>query len=152
MFRKWFWVKALATLVVIGLLVAGGFTLSRVSWWQGYRMSQLAMGSEEDTAVPDLPFGYGFGHRRLHGRFPLFLFGVGLLFKVGLFLLLLAVIGKFFRFWAWKMAYGPASKRWPKHWHGHHGPMHPWCWGWEKPSDEQVAKVKPDAQADDAEA
>jgi len=84
----------------------------------------------------------------------------GLFVTVGLLLLLLIVIGKFVRFWAWKMAWGPWrmahgpkgeqwTRHWSRHWRRPHGPMPPWCWGWEEPSEE---KAEPDAETGAAEA
>ena len=156
--RSWFVVRALVTLVVVGLLIAGGFVIHRLGWSQGYRMGELTAGGEESAAPPYAPFGFG---------------RPGLLLTAGLLLLLLIVIGKFFRFWAWKMACGPwmmaggpwimgngpKGKHWaaPRAWHWHrahpHGPMPPWCWGWEEPSSEEdTGGVEPSAETGNAEA
>lgn len=144
MSRKWFLVRAVAALIVIGLLtgllVAGGVMIYRTGWSQGY----MVAGGEDGATVPYAPFG--FGHP---APFPTF-------FMVGLFLLLLVVIGRFFRFLAWRavggpwmMAGGPWGGRRARHWRrfcgpAPHGPMPPWCWGWEKPSEEKSDKAGPD--------
>lgn len=141
MSKKWLVVKALATLVAIGLLILGGFAIHRIGWLQGYRMGQLAAGSERSMTAP-----YGFGYP-------------GLFLAVGLALLLLVVIGKFLRLLAWgpwMMAHWPRGRHWTGHWpfdktqdwHRPYGPMPPWCWGWEKSS---AGKAEPDAETGAAE-
>jgi hypothetical protein len=75
---------------------------------------------------------------------------VGLLFRIGLFLALLALVAKLFRRRAWGATCGHPGAHWAKHWH-HHGHRPPCCVDEDQPSEEQVAKVKPDAQADGTE-
>jgi hypothetical protein len=131
MSRRWFpfLLRALAALIVVGLVIGGGFAIHRISWSQGYRMGQLAAGGEEGALAP-----YGPGRP-------------GLLLTAGVILLVLLLIGKFFRFWAWHVAWGPwmmargpRGRTWAAHraahWHRPHGPMPPWCWGWEQPPEE----------------
>ena len=146
-----FLVVPLAALIIIGLLIVGGFAIHRIGWSEGYRMGQLAAGGEGGATVPYGPYGFGYP---------------GLFLTVGLLLLLLVVIGKFFRFWAWKMvagpwmmaggpwkvAGGPKGEHWTRHWHRPHGPMPPWCWGWEEPSEKRAEKAEPDAETGAAEA
>ena len=140
MLKKRFWVAPLAALVVVSLLfILGGFAIHRLSWSQGYRMGQLAAGGEGVTAVP-----YG-----LHG------FGYpGPFITIGLLFLLLMVMGKIFRFCVWRiaggpwmMASGPKGAHWARHWHRPHGPMPPWCWGWEQPSEEKAEQAEPGAES-----
>jgi hypothetical protein len=141
MLKKRFWVVPLAALIIVSLLIIlGGFAIQRISWSQGYRMGQLAAGGEGVAVVPHAP--YGFGHP-------------GLFITIGLLFLLLIVVGKFFRFWAWRMAGGPwmmaggpRGEYWPRHWHRPRGPMPPWCWGWEKPSEEKAEQAGPGAGSD----
>jgi hypothetical protein len=145
MSKNWFWVKALAALIIIGLLILGGLAIHRVGWSQGYKLGQLAAGGEKSATVPYAAYGFRYS---------------GLFLTIGLLLLLLIVVGKIFRFWAWKtiggpwmMAHGPQgeywAKHWARHWHRPHGPMPPWCWDWEEPDEE---KAKPDAETGAAEA
>jgi hypothetical protein len=143
-----FLVVPLAVLIIVGLLILGGLAVHRIGWAEGYRMGQLAAGGEEGAVAP-----YGFDYR-------------GLFLTIGLLLLLLIVIGKFFRFWAWKTVGGPwmmaggpwkmasalKGERWARHWHRPHGPVSPWCWGWEEPSEEKAEKAEPDAETGAAEA
>ena len=140
-----FLVVSLAALIIIGLLILGGLAIHSVGWSQGYKVGQLAAGSEEGAAVSYGPYGFGYS---------------GLFLTIGLLLLLLIVVGKFFRFWAWKMARGPwmmahglKGERWVRHWRRPHGPMPPWCWGWEEPSKEETeeAQAEPDVETDAAE-
>ena len=133
MFKKRFWVAPLAALIVVGLLIIlGGFAIHRLSWSQGYRMGQLAAGGEGIAVVPYGPHGFG---------------RPGSFITIGLLFLLLIVMGKFFRFWAWRMADGPKDVHWARHWHRPHGPMPPWCWGWEKPDEEKAEQAGPDAES-----
>jgi hypothetical protein len=153
----WFVVKGLASLVLIGLLIAGGFAICYVGWTQGYTAGQLAAEGEQAAAPPPyLP--YAFSHP---GHFGF----VHPLLCVGAFLLLLVVVGGFFRALAWHRMgvcgpwamwhhWGPHPQqtrwaaRWAKHWH-RHGPVPPpWCWDWDEPCGEEGegAEKKPDAE------
>jgi len=136
MSKKRFWVVPLAALIIVSLLILGGFAAHRISWSQGYRMGQLAAGGEGGAVAPYARFGYP-----------------GLFFTIGLIFLLLIVIGKVFCFWAWRMAGGPwmmaggpMGQHWARHWHRPYGPMPPWCWGWDKPSEEKAEQAGPDAE------
>jgi hypothetical protein len=128
-------------LVVIGLLIMGGWAIHRMGWSEGYAFAQQAAGSEAAT-VPYALSGLSY---------------VALFFTAGLaFLFLLAVMGKLLRLWAWKAVggpwmihrmarrtrMGPSAEPWSKYWHGHHPPVPPWCWGWEKPEEEQPEKAE----------
>jgi hypothetical protein len=143
-----FLIVSLAALIIIGMLILGGLAIHRIGWSQGYKVGQLAAGIEEGATVPYGAYGFRYS---------------GLFLTVGLVLLLLIVVGKFFRFWAWKMAWGPwmmaggpKGERWARpqarHWHRPHGPMPPWCWGWEEPSGEKAARAAPDMETGPAEA
>jgi hypothetical protein len=141
----------LAALIIIGLLILGGLAIHRIGWSQGYKVGQLAVGIEGGATLPYGPYGFRYS---------------GLFLTIGLILLLLIVIGKFFRFWAWKMAGGPwmmagrpwmmahrpKGEHWARHWHRPHGPMPPWCWGWEEASEEKAERAEPDMETGAAEA
>ena len=137
----------LAILIVIGLLMLGGFAIYRISWLEGYRMGQLvADGMADGKLVPYAAYQPGCG---------------GLLVTLGALFLLLLVLGKLFRFWAWKTAWGPGRgageserERWVRHWHAHrpHGPTPPWCWGWEEPAGEKAEEPQPGADTGATEA
>ena len=177
MSKKWFLWRALGTLVVLGLLaglvIGGGAMLHRASWSQGYAAGQLAAGSEEgDVIAETLPYAYrGFGYPGQRPFHPGYL-GVGWIIKIGMFFLLFVVIGKIFRGMFWGrmiMSGGPwamgahhhyrgkgkrGSRRGWRHGPPHHrGPVPPWCWGDEEPSEEQAKEdqVEPDAATGDAE-
>ena len=134
----------LAILIIIGLLMLGGFAIYRISWLEGYKTGQLVTaGIAGGTVMPYAPYRPGCG---------------GVLLTLGVAFLLILVAGKFFRFWAWKSAWGPGmksggpeSERWVRRWHRHgpHGPMPPWCWDWEEPSEEKTEEPQPDADAGD---
>ena len=144
MSRARFPLVLLAALIIMGLVILGGFATYRIGWSEGYRMGQLATGVAEGTIMPYAPYGPGLG---------------GVLLTLGVVFLLLLVIGKVFRFLAWramwdqwKVAGGPKSEYWTKHWHWHrrHGSQPPWCWDWEEPTGEKVTKPEPDTDTGNA--
>ena len=140
-----FVVVPVVILIIISLLLVGGWAIHRIGWSQGYATGQLATGGQEGAIGPYAPYGLGY---------------LGLFLTVGLvLLLLLMVIGRIFRLWAWKMvgvpwtmAGGPKAEYWARHWHRPHGPMPPWCSGWEKPSEEKTHEAEPDEETGYAEA
>jgi hypothetical protein len=144
MSRTQFPLAPLAILLIIGVLVVGGFAFYRISWLEGYRTGQLvAAGVADGAIVPYAPYRLGCG---------------GLLLALGAIFLLILAVGKFFRFWAWKAAWGPGMKpggpegdRWVRRWHRHgpHGPMPPWCWDWEEPSEEEAEGPRADSAPQD---
>ena len=151
MSKKWFWVRALVTLVVIALLAVGGFAVYRTAWSQGYAAAQLRAEVGEGATMP-----WGFGYPGRPFGFALRPFGAGPLVTVVLALLFFAVIGRLLRFILWGPAwrFGMAGP-WPRHWrrfhqrwpHGPmpHGHVPPWWWGEEGPGEEQSEKVEPEA-------
>lgn len=141
----------LAFLITIGLLIAGGWAIHRIGWSEGYSMGQLATSGEVGATVPYTPYGLSY---------------LALFLTAGLALLIvLGLIGKLFRLWAWKtvagpwmmaggpwkMAGAPRNAHWARHWRRHHPPMHPWCWDWEEPSEEKSETAEPDAETGDVE-
>jgi len=147
MSKQWFWIRALVMLIIIGLLAGGGLALYRAGWSQGYVAGQLAAEGEAVMPMPYLPYSFGYVGRPL--GFAPFLLGAGLFF------LLLGVIGKLLHFVLWGPAWrfgmvGPRFERgagWHRaaRWQRMHGPMPPWCWGWEEPHEEQPGEVEPEA-------
>ena len=169
MSKKWFLWRALGTLVVLGLLaslvIVGGAALQRASWSQGYAAGQQAAGIEEGEAMPEtLPYTHrGFGHPGRHYFHPGY-FGIGWIVKIGMFFLLLVVIGKIFRWMIWggvMMRGGPWAMGAHRHHHrrgrrggyrrGRHGPVPPWCWDYAESSEEQAEQdqAEPDVETDD---
>jgi hypothetical protein len=134
MSKQWFWPKAIGVLILIGLLIVGGLAIHYFAWSQGFKMGQLVTGGESSVAAHFGPYSFG---------------GSGLLVTVAVILLLLMIVGKFFRMLAWSAFAGPwmmahhaewkrgsAGERWARHWHRRHGPVPPWCWDWEEPAEE----------------
>ena len=150
--RGFLW-RTLAMLVLVGLVIAGGFAVHYLAWSRGYAAGQLAEGGEEVEMPPYLPHGFGY-----YGRPASFMFGAGMLFKCLLGLIFFAVVCKLIRFVVWGAAFGPAMcGPWPKHLHrGHwrrarrwrrrhwmHGPpLPPWFWDWDE--DEEDAEEDTD--------
>jgi hypothetical protein len=144
----WFLARAVAMLILIGLVVAGGFAIHYISWSRGYTAGQLTGAGEEAATPPYFPGGpeYFVWHSRAMYR-P---FGiVGTLFKIGLCILFLGIAFKLIRFVIWGSVFhramvGPWAKPWwgphrrrayRRHarWHRVYGPpMPPWCWDWDE--------------------
>jgi len=153
MSKKWFLVRALVALVVtgllVGLLIIGGLAIYRTGWSQGYVAGQLAAEGEDVATAPYLHYGFGYIGRPV--GFAPFLFGAGLLF------LLFVAVGQLFRLLAWKKVMAgrpwPPAAHWARRWHRFHGPVPhgpvpPWCWGWEKPSEEETRKAEAEPNAE----
>jgi hypothetical protein len=143
MYRGGFLLRFVFTLVIIGLLAAGGVALYRFGWGQGYQTAALTAASAigQDTggaqvAPPPPYYGYGpwlyrphwFGYGPGFGFFPFFP-----LFGIGFFLILLFLFGGLFRRWAW----GPGPYRWgpeaEREWRERHGRP-------EEPSEDKTTK------------
>ncbi len=159
--KKSFLWRTLGTLVFVGLLAglltAGGVAVYRTGWSQGYVTGQAAVEGEEGEIIPAAPpHSLYWGYPRWHYGARPFFFGA-VLVKIGLFFLLLIVIGKAFRWMTWgrMMSYGPwrmgAHHRGKSNWsgghrHQYHGPIPPWCWDWDSPK-EQTEETSPDPDA-----
>jgi hypothetical protein len=147
----WFLARAVATLILIGLLVGGGFALYYAGVFRGYAVSELAAEGEEVARPAFLPGGFlpfGYHHYRPFGV-------IGMLFRIVLFFVFIGIIAKLIRFVVWGSVfrhawYGP----WGKPWHGHRAwrtyrrharfhrygpPMPPWCWDWDEDEDAEGA-------------
>jgi hypothetical protein len=138
--RDWFAWRVVATVVLLGLLVAGGFAVHRLGWSQGYAAAELSAGGEEAPTPPLAPPGWrpaGFVYRPLGGLLVTLLLG----------LILLSFAGKLLRVVLWGAMAGPAmAGPWRHHWHRMHGPLPPWYGPWcqqhsERPqeSDDQAS-------------
>ncbi len=131
MYRKRFWAVPLAALLIIALVVIGGFAIHRAAWSQGYTMGRLAAGVEEGAPMP-----YGL-HRFGYPSRP---FGLGSFFCAPALFVLggLMLVGMFARFFHFRA--------WARHWDRHPGHVPPWCWEWEKPP--QGKAEEPDTAAE----
>lgn len=155
----WFVARAVAMLVLVGLVVAGGFAIHYISWSQGYSAGQLSGEGEEVATPPYFPGGpeYFMWHSpAMHHPFNI----VGTLFKIGLFILFFVIVFKLIRFVIWGSVFRHAmAGPWGRHWYGRpgrrayrrharwhhmHGPMPPWCWDWDE-EDEETDK-EPEAE------
>jgi len=144
MYRKWFIWGPLVALVVIGTLVMGGLLVYRVGWAQGSLSSPVEEGG---MLVPPMPFG--FRHpARAFGFSPLW-FGLGLVVRFGMLLLVFGVIARLFFSRRWRIAGVPRGRRWAGHWYPPFGPGDPWHW---PPEEEELEKTEPTAESEDAEA
>ena len=140
MFQRRVFKIALVALVIIsflalvGLLVMGGL-IARSSAFPAWHGSMITQPDEGGWVMPYTTHG---------GRRPVLLpalCGMGLLFVIGLPLLLLVLGGIFFRRQRWLAAGRPwHDKPGAKSWQ--HGPPPPWFWGREKPSEEEMARMK----------
>lgn len=132
----------LSFLVVIGLLIGGGWAIHRIGWTEGYAVGMGAAAGEV-TAVPYAPTGFSY---------------LGLFLTAGLaFLVLMALVGKLLGLLAfrtvagpWMMAHrpprgpmGPNGERWASYWHKHPHHMPPWCWSGEQAAEQKSADTGP---------
>jgi hypothetical protein len=138
--KNWFLWRALASLILVVLLVAGGLAVHYAGWARGYQAGQLAAEGGESVTPPYLPHAWGpagFAH---------YAFGAGALLRVVLLLVFLGVVGKLIHLVVWGAIWRPMmAGPWPRHWHpGHwrrmHGPMPPW-WG---PPEQGEPDAEPD--------
>ena len=152
----WFLAKAVATLLLIGLLVAGGFGLYYAGVFRGYAVSELVAEGEEIAKPAFLPENlppFGYHHYRPFGV-------IGMLFKIVLFFVFIGIIAKLIRFAIWGSVFHHAwHGPWAKPWHGHHGwrgyrrharfhrhgpPMPPWCWDWDEDEEAEESGNEPE--------
>ena len=147
MYRKWFVLGPLVALVVIGALVMGGMALYRVGWTQGSLSSPVEGGGDGSVLVPPMPFGFR-NHARAFAFSPLW-FGLGLVFRFGIFFLVCGLIARLFFFRRWRMADVPRGSRWAGHWHPVFGSGDPWHWNWQP--EEEAEKTEPTAESEDVE-
>jgi hypothetical protein len=134
--RNWFVWRVVATVVLLGLLAAGGFAVHRLGWSQGYAAAELADRGEEVPTPPLAPPGWrpvGFARGGL------------LLTSLLLGFLFLVFVGKLVRLIMWGAMAGPAMAwhgtggPWHHHWHCRHGPVPPWHgpnYGWPNESSQ----------------
>lgn len=131
MSRTPFAIAPIVLLIVVGLLLGGGLAIHQIGWWEGYQAAHLA-----DGAAASPPMSYGFG-------------GWGLFVSLGVAFLLILIVGRLLRAWAWTSAWrqwcGPDAPAamggecffgpWAGHHHRHHPhpPVPPWCAGWHRP-------------------
>lgn len=134
-YGNWFIWRVLATVVLVALLVAGGFAVHRLGWSQGYAAAELAAEGEEPPTPPLASPGWraiGFAYRPLGGPLVALLLGV----------VFLALVGRLLRVVLWGAIAGPAMARhWlggpgRQHWHRMHGPVPPWYGPWSQQSGE----------------
>lgn len=122
MVRGRFVFAILGLVLLISLLVVGGYYLVQFGWAQGYQAGLLTAGGETLPQIPFraiAPFGAGFG------ILPILCFSA-LLFFFGLFLLRFLFFGRHFR--AWKKYGNRQEGGWDHPWpHGPywHGPPTP---------------------------
>ncbi len=135
MVRRGFFFRIVMLVVIIALLTLGGYTIYQSGLGQGYALGLQAGGAERGAGVPQMPvapfYPYGFG-------FVPFLWGIGLFFKIGFFLILFLLLARLF-FWgfAWRRAGGPGGRHWGRHWE-HHGS--PPSWHGEREDQETASK------------
>jgi hypothetical protein len=121
MFRGRFLFTTIATLILLGLLAAAGFGLVRLGWNQGFAAGLAAEGTELTQPF----FGpYFYGPRFFGGGFFSLLFGIGLFFFLGMFVLRLLFFGRYMR--AWRRSGDRHPENWGPPWGkwgpGPHGP------------------------------
>ena len=140
MFRKFFWLRLVWTLLMVGVLVAGGVLLYHAGFNNGYNAAVLALNVSGKTGVFPLPYnslmpyGPGFGFLSFFLMAPLGLFlGLGFLFLV--FAIVGSIIRLFtWRHWASKRGWGGFGHHDPanfKDWQARHPGAAAWFKDWE---------------------
>jgi hypothetical protein len=154
MSRTRFLLVPLILVILIGLLIGGGWAVHRLGWSEGY-MAGMRAATGEVNMVPYAPLG--LGHVALF------------LTAVLAFLVLVGFMAKLLRLWAfgaimgpwmmsggpWKHApVGPNGERWASRRRYYHRHAPPWWWGWEQPSDEEreAQEGRPSSATTDSEA
>jgi hypothetical protein len=120
-------------LIIVGLLVGGGFALYRVGWMQGHNTVQISDGGEVTMMHPGhFPSARFAMYPHMRGMTHFFPGGGLLLACLPIFSLLLlagAVAHFSRRRWYQKMAAEHGAPPWAEGWHGFHGgpcgPMKP---------------------------
>lgn len=112
--------RRMVMIVVIGLVIFSLISLgNNAGYSQGYQMGYVAAGGEIETMAPAMV--------RSNGFFWPFALAFGFIFKVGFFLLMLMLIGKFFHFFRWRVAGGHGGHDWHHHeWEAHKAKWAEW--------------------------
>ena len=137
MFRGFFWLRLIMTLLIAGGLVAAGTVLYHSGFTNGYNAAVLAVNASGKTGTTPLPYNGYLAYGPLYG-FPFFsLFApFGLFLGIGFFFLMIFVVSGLFRLWGWR--------RWAHQsgmgGFGHHHDA-PWFREWEERHKSQPDKT-----------
>jgi len=147
MFRRGFFVRALGIILLLVLLIGGGYSIHRAGVAQGYALGLQTAGVEPgslpegvpDQFMPPIPYrvygGYGYGPG-FHPFFGGFGFVFPLFFGLLFFFFITRLI--FRPFWGWG---GP-------HGYGKYPGGPPWAKDWEKgEKGAEQSEQKPDKEA-----
>lgn len=121
--KNWFVWRAVAMVVLVGLVAAGGFAIHRLGWSQGYAAAELVAEGEDAPTPPLAAPGW-----RPVGSVYWPSIG-GLLVTLLLGLIAFAFVGKLLRILLWGAMGGPAmggpwmAGSWRHHWYRMHGPV-----------------------------
>jgi hypothetical protein len=150
MFRRFFVLRILFSIVVVALIALGGFAIYRAGLTQGYMTGLQAASSAGNPVVPNnfpVPWGY-YGP---FGGFPVLLPILAifvLLIIVRLALFPLFIMGGAMRHMGWwhrSAAGGPEFEAWTREWKKHSGHMAPpWAWHDQTPPEQPA---KPDVES-----
>jgi hypothetical protein len=120
MFIRGGFLRFFFTLVLVGVLIAGGVALYQAGFGQGYAAGLTANTDHGTTAIPNLP---AYGYAPFWFGFPFF-HPFGIFLGIGFFLFVFFVIGGLLRF-------GGMRRRWAD---GGHFGHHPY---WDRPGENQ---------------
>jgi len=153
MFARRFLFSTLITLLLVGLLAAGGFAIYRMGLSQGYVAGAIAAGK---TGAQGQPNGIGFpwfAYGPFFGFpfFPPFFFVFALIALIWIFIFPLRLIARLISFWSWRVAGVPESEAWARSWH-HYGRHMPPYWGGYPPTqaDQNTQKEQANQSKDQA--
>ncbi|MGD2143821.1 MAG: hypothetical protein PVF54_05020 [Anaerolineae bacterium] len=140
--------RALAAVVLVVLLVAGGVVIYRLGWSQGHAVGEQIAQGDEALPPPQSPRALppiGWAHPRM---------GAAVLITTLLGLFFFAALGKLLSFVVWGAMAGPAMARMgmtghcPRHGHRVHGPVPPWYGPWGEPPGEKSRESGESANAE----
>jgi hypothetical protein len=137
-FRGSFFFRALAALLVVGVLIIGGMLIFQAGQSQGYALGAASAGGE----VPALPSGVPYYPAYMGPHFGFFPFMLlPFLCLGGLVLFAFAAMGGFFRHRHW--GYAPGGPHSEAAWQGWHEHTHPWGpppWAKQPTSEPEAAE------------
>ena len=124
MYRRGIFFRIMLAILLVVVIIGGGFAAYRMGWGQGY-LAGAAAGSEGLEPGLMVP---GFGGHLYRPFYPGFGFPfLGLCFGIGFIFLIMFLVGGLLKPWRRR---GWASH--PHHGKWEHGPMPPWAKEWEK--------------------
>jgi hypothetical protein len=127
MFRGFFWLRLIMTLLIVGGLAAAGVVLYHAGFTNGYNAAVLAVNASSKIGASPLPFNGYLPYWPAYG-FPFFFNPFGLFFGIGFFFLVIFLVSGVFRLLSWRhwaaqpgmAGFGHHGAAWFRDWEAHH--------------------------------